>query len=654
MDHENLANSICGWASRFPVFQATSVEEIVNSLSAFVQGATPQQIKAWESSVPHLQTQCRKVVGVEPAAVQYGAILEYQMPDGPHRADAVLLVSGAVLVLELKGDGNWQPGYVEQAADYARRLYWFHSLCGEDNVRVHTILVSYGRKGDEVAEEWHTRTNIESLLDVVRRFDRAGSDKPIPVDQFIQPGLCQPSLSLVQAARRFFADHTLPHIKRVDEVTSAAVDRIVQEIKNAHSKKQRKLLLLSGVPGAGKTYVGLKIAHESFLDDLIEARGDGLNPTAPAIFLSGNGPLVEVLQYELKRAGGAGRVFVRGVKDFVKKFLKPKAPPPPHHVLIFDEAQRAWDAEKFQESHADIYAGSEPAAFIKLAEKIPGWSAVLGLIGEGQEIYVGEEAGISLWVDALKQSSVPWVVVGPDQYRTAFESKKVAYESYAEMHLSQSVRFSFASGLSAWAAGLVSDNWATEELAAMAKSLREKGYQIRVTRNLGEAKEFLWEKYRNQSEARFGLLASSRDKSLTDIGVIAPGAKFFRPGPWYADPESSPSSCRRLNEAVTEFAAQGLELDHTLLVWGSDFIWNIDKWSDVAARKYRSSVKSALQLRRNAYRVLLTRGREGILICVPQSLSHLDSTYAHLVAAGCEILKTSDFQQPLGEGIQTS
>jgi hypothetical protein len=641
MDHENVANSTCGWASSFPVFQSASLEEIVNSLSAFVHSATPEQIRAWKASVPDLQAQCNRVSAAESKAIHYGAILEYQMPDGPHRVDAVLLVSGAVLVVELKGDGNWQPAYVEQAADYARRLYWFHALCGEDNVRVHTILVSYGRTGDEIAEEWHTKTNIENLLDVVRRFDRSQSGQPIPVDKFIQPGLCQPSLSLVQAARRFFADHALPHIKRIDAVTNAAVERIVREIKAAHSEKRRKLLLLSGVPGAGKTYVGLKIAHDSFLDDLVEARGDGERPTAPAIFLSGNGPLVEVLQYELKRAGGAGRVFVRGVKDFVRKYSKPRSPIPPHHVLIFDEAQRAWDSEKVQASHEDRRASSEPAEFVKFAERIPSWSVVLGLIGEGQEIHVGEEAGIDLWVDAIMRSVERWIVVGPEQFRGAFLSRGVDYQSCPEMHLSQSVRFSFASGLSAWAARLVSDNPETPDLAATAKKLREQGYQIRITRDLSRAKEFLWAKYRDHAEARFGLLVSSRDKDLAEFGVVASSPRFFRPGPWYADPESSPSSCRRLQETATEFAAQGLELDHTLLVWGGDFVWSSGQWSDAAAKKYRSSseVKSPLQLRRNAYRVLLTRGREGILICVPQGLSQLDSTYEHLVWAGCDVLR---------------
>ena len=281
----NLANETCGWASTFPVFRAARLEEVVNALTALIQDATPEQIRAWKSSVPPLQEACGATSVIEAAAVEYGAVLEYKMPDGPHRVDAILLVSGAVLVLELKGDGNWQPSYVEQAADYARRLYWYHSLCGDEQVRVHTLLVSYGQKGDEVEAEFHTQTNIGNLLSVIRRFDQPGKRQPIPVTKFIEPTLCQPSVSLVQAARRFFREHELPHIKRIDEITNGAVARVIAEIHATHNKKGRKLILLSGVPGAGKTYVGLKIAHESFLDDLAAPLASGSKPTAPAVFL---------------------------------------------------------------------------------------------------------------------------------------------------------------------------------------------------------------------------------------------------------------------------------------------------------------------------------------------------------------------------------
>lgn len=631
---ENLANTTCGWASDLPSFSSASLDEVVNALTDFVRESTPEQIRAWRKSIKPLQQQSDQIVKFEPTGAQYGAILEYIMPEGMHRADAILLISGAVLVIELKGDGVWQPEYLEQVADYARRLFWFHTLCGAENIKVHTVLVSYGREIEEEQHEWHTRANLGNLLDVVRRFDRPNEARPIPVAEFIQPLTNQPSLSLVQAARRYFAEHALPHIKRIDAITSGAIEECMAAIRSAHAKQSRCLILLSGVPGAGKTFVGLKIAHEPTLENLAETLPNGEKVTVPAVFLSGNGPLVEVLQYELKRAGGGGRVFVRGVKDFVRRYSSKRASTPPHHVLIFDEAQRAWDSAKVRESHDDVHAMSEPEAFIQFAERITGWSVVIALIGDGQEIHTGEEGGIGQWADAVAHRP-GWSVMGPPRLAPSFSEKGLAFKTCDSLHLATSVRFNFAAGLSDWAAELVSDNPSSARLQALAMDLRAKGYQLRITRNLQAAKEFLWGKYRHLPEARFGILMSSRDRDLAKYGLVQ--NRFLRPGPWYGDPEDSPSSCRRLQDPATEFAAQGLELDHVLLAWGSDFVLEGQKWSNANAKRYKKhSVKDPMQLRRNAYRVLLTRGREGVLLCLPQGIPALDQTFDFLTAAGCE------------------
>lgn len=636
---KNFANDLCGWASDFPVFQGASVDEVIGSLGAYIRDASPEQFRAWKSYIKPLQSQCNGVLAIAPRAAKYGALLEYLMPESSKRVDAVLLISGAVLVVELKGDGNYQPEYVEQAADYARRLYWYHSLCGEEQVRVHSLLVSYGEVLPDRSREFHTLTHLSRLREAVIRFDRPNEAEPIPVEQFIAPEVCQPAPSLVQAARRFFANNALPRIKRIDDVTRGAVSRVVTEIHDAHQNKRRKLILVSGVPGAGKTFVGLQIAHEAFLDDLAEVNASGAKPTSPAVFLSGNGPLVDVLQYELKRAGGDGRVFVRGVKEFVERYSKKKSGPPPHHVLIFDEAQRAWDTHKVRTKHKDTTAVSEPETFVRFAEKVPGWSVVMGLIGIGQEIHSGEEGGVGLWAEAVNNSSFEWEVVAPESFRSVFAGTKAKFNGYDELHLAKSVRFHFAAGLSDWAAGVVSDTVPVSMLAKLARDLTHEGYQIRITRSLDRARQFLWEKYRHAPDARFGLLASSRDKNLELTGVDA--SRFLRTGPWYAEPENSPSSCRRLQEAITEFSAQGLELDHTLVVWGNDFLKNAGDWDASQAKQYqkKSAVKDPLQLRRNAYRVLLTRGREGMILCLPSIIADLDETYAFLVAAGCEQLE---------------
>ena len=634
----------CGWAGEFPLFRAATLQEIVSALTAFVSDSTPEQIRAWRGSIAPLQLQCGAVLDDQSAAQRYCAILEYRMPDGSKRVDAVLLLSGAVLIIEMKGDGNWQPEYREQAADYARRLFWFHRYCGEDSVRVHTVLVNYGFGESDEERDFLTTTRIERLAEVMKRFDRPVTSQPLPLDKFLSADACQPTPSLVEAVRQYFSQHALPRIKRIDEVTQKTVQRVVAEIRQTHARRTRKLLLVSGVPGAGKTYVGLQTAHDRFLDDLAEPMASGEMPTAPAVFLSGNGPLVEVLQYELKSAGGDGRVFVRGVKDFVTKYSKKRSGPPPHHVLIFDEAQRAWDANKVQVKHKDPAAVSEPHAFISFAERVPGWCVVMGLIGSGQEIHSGEEGGMALWADAIANSEAEWEVTGPEQFREVFQAAGVTYVGTDDLHLAHSVRFHFAAGLSEWAAGVVDERPDAARLSRLARTLATQGYQLRVTRSIGRAKEFLWKKYAGLPDARFGLLHSSRDKRISEVLNVGPRRRFGWVGPWYADPESSPQSCRRLTEPITEFEAQGLELDHTVLLWGTDFVMKEGVWDNSGAKIYQKSsgVLDALQLRRNAYRVLLTRGREGALICLPQSMRELDETFSFFVAAGCEILTDNE------------
>jgi hypothetical protein len=629
-----------GWAGNFPVLKGASLSEIVNALMAFVRDATPEQIRAWNSSIPLVQFEAGKVLDVRPASREYGAVFEYMMPFSQRRVDVILLVSGAVLVVELKGDSNTRQGDIEQMADYARGLYTNHALCGEEGVRVHALLVSYGMRSAERQEEWYTLTNIDKLHDEVLRFDQPEKATPIPLERFLHQDNHQPPPSLVQAVRAYFSNQELPRIKRIDEVTGDALKAVISEIRDAHSTGRRKLILVSGVPGAGKTYVGLQIAHEHFLDDLSEVMESGSKPSAPAVFLSGNKPLVEVLQYEMRRAGGDGKVFVQNVKDFVKRYSTKKAVIPPHHVLIFDEAQRAWDAKRVKAKHDDIHAVSEPESFIRFASRIPSWSAVIGLIGEGQQIYTGEEGGMDLWAEAVQNGGLDWDVVGPPQFQNIFQTRGVPYTCVKPLHLARSVRFHFAHGLSEWAAGVVDGYLSTTELSTMVDRLWEQGYQIRITRNLHKAKAFLWDKYQHQPDARYGMLTGGRDKGLKDLDLNKVDTRTFRAGPWYSDPESSPSSCRRLTDAITEFSAQGLELDHSLLVWGTDLLRKDGIWSDALAMRYlrRGDVADPLQLRLNAYRVLLTRGREGVLICLPQQIQELNETYEHLLAAGCREL----------------
>jgi hypothetical protein len=398
------------------------------------------------------------------------------------------------------------------------------------------------------------------------------------------------------------------------------------------------------VPGAGKTLVGLRTVHAHYLDDLAVPRSDG-KATTPAVFLSGNGPLVEVLQYELRGAGGGGKTFVRGVKDYVRTYSSRPGLVPPEHVLVFDEAQRAFDAEMVRAKHPE-HGGhkSEPEHFIEFAERIPEWCVVIGLIGGGQEIHVGEEAGLVQWRWAVERAGKTgaWTVHAPLAVADTFEGSTVALDLAPELNVDTELRFHQAKDLHRFVAGLL-DGQPAEFLKPIAERLESEGFHLRVTRSLETAKGYLRERYGDDRSARFGIVASSKDRDLVQFGIPNDfqSTKRIRIGPWYGDDEDDYSgrSCRRLETCVTEFGAQGLELDATLLAWGTDLMLKDGRWTNERARGYLKRVKvhDPFQLRVNAYRVLLTRGRDGCVVFVPP-LAAVDETCGYLEAAGFRLL----------------
>ena len=200
------------------------------------------------------------------------------------------------------------------------------------------------------------------------------------------------------------------------------------------------------------------------------------------------------------------------------------------------------------------------------------------------------------------------------------------------------LRFHLAREIHTYVEKLLSEGSASG-LSEMAKKFEKEGYHLRITRDLQVAKNYLRERYAENVDARFGIIASSRDKELARFGIMNDyqSTKNVRNGPWYGEPEgdSDGLSCRNLRECVTEFGAQGLELDAALLAWGADFIRQGGRWSHAKARGYqkKNRVKDAFQLRMNAYRVLLTRGRDATVVFIP-SIPVLDETYQHLVESG--------------------
>lgn len=634
-----------GWSSSLRRFREAPPGDISSALHLFVPDASPQQIVAWDDSIPPLQREAREIAERLIAADDhFSAILEYQLPMEQRRADVILLLGGAVLVLELKGKAVAQRVDVDQAAAYARDLRGYHRDCADRAVGSALVLIgASGRVGVDAGVDIIGPDAIDALASAWAS-TAPGAD--LSIERFLDPAAYRPLPSLVEAARELLERGEISRIGTIDEKTRPTLDHISDIARRAAASKSRHLVLLTGLPGTGKTLVGLQLAHARFLDEIAVARSDG-KPSAPAVYLSGNGPLVQVLQYELRGAGGGGKAFVRDVKAYVATYSKRPDLIPPEHVLIFDEAQRAFDADQVARKHSGGGRGlSEPEAFIEFAERIPDWCVVVGLIGTGQEIHTGEEAGIGQWRDAIVRSAraSEWTVHSSPETAAAFEGLS-RVEIDDALHLRQELRFHLATDVHAFVQAFLSE---AEEsvVGAIGSSLERQGFHFRVTRDLDVAKTYLRARYLDDPDARFGLVASARDNDLVRFGVPNDFQSTSRVqnGPWFAEGDDDPRgrSCRTLAACVTEFACQGLELDATLLAWGSDLIWEESRWSNRLAKRYQrpQEIKDARQLRINAYRVLLTRGRDATVVYVPP-MRLLDETYARMVACGFRDLEAS-------------
>ena len=600
----------------------------------------PSEIRAWDESIPPLQREVGEVLDGDGRAPAYEAILEYQLPLEFRRPDVILLLDGTVMVLELKGKSYVSQADIDQVAAYARDLRAYHRECEKRPVRpVLVLLRSHGRVETSGGVDIIGPDVLDSLAR--EQGDGVAKGTAIDVEDFLAADAYRPLPSLVEAARELLERGDLRRIHRAAAATEPTLDSLTELARHAAATKTRHLVLVTGLPGSGKTLVGLQLAHARFLDEIAVPR-QGSAPSAPAVFLSGNGPLVQVLQYELRGAGGSGKTFVRDVKAYVERYSRRSDLVPPEHVLIFDEAQRAFDAEQVAVTHNGHGDGkSEPEHFIEFAERVPEWCVVVGLIGTGQEIHVGEEGGLGQWRSAVQGARQSWTVHVPPSVAQSFDGfGPTALDQRLE--LDTELRFHLATDVHTFVAALL-DERPGVQLAELADQLDRSGYHLRISRDLDVAKVYLRDRYEDDQEARFGMVASARDSALWQFGVLNDynSTKRVNYGPWFGEGDNDPQgrSCRQLRQCVTEFGCQGLELDATLLGWGNDFIRQGGSWTSQFARRYQraAAIRDPMQLRKNAYRVLLTRGRDATVVFVPP-MSVLDETFHFLVDAGFRVV----------------
>ncbi len=596
------------WAGSVSAFLETPEEEILRRLTRFARETGAPQLFAWDRSVGALRRELGQCV---PAAEGFGLVLEFELHrSGGRRPDLILLENGVVIVVEFKNRVQAEPADIDQVLGYVRNLEDYHAGCRGRSLI--PVLVPIGMTGEAFEQRGVRVVPPSGLGALVRELARTGAGKRADALAWTSAPY-EPLPALVDAARLLFERQPLPRIKQAESARiPEAVDLIERSIRNAREAKRRLLVLVTGVPGSGKTLVGLQLAHSRALG-------------CPSIFLSGNGPLVQVLQYSLKN-----REFVQDMRSYLREHLVRGRGKPREGVVVFDEAQRAWDRDRVIQKHQGHLNQSEPELLLRIAGAADGGFGLVALMGEGQEIHAGEESGIRQWAEAVAAAD-GWQVLGPPHLKSAFTEAGISYEASTLLNLTLSLRSHRASNVALWA-GLLLDG-RLDRAGEVAAELRSQGFSMYLSRDLEALREHVRSRFSEEPSKRYGLLASSKFRNLETWGVRSAMHPYWYYGEWFEAPAEEPRSGCQMTLAISEFGCQGLELDLPLLCWGPDLYWDGVAWKAKVGKS--RLVKDPQRLRLNAYRVLLTRGREGVMVFVPPEAKFSPS---------CDALARAGFQ----------
>lgn len=672
-------------------YQAETVADFLNQTDEHVfrelalgyarRGYTSQysdQTLSWHHDLAALRQVLQACVAQSPEASSWGLLLEFSIPCKERRIDAVLLVGGTVVLLETKA-GEPSAQACRQIEEYALLLHYFHQASASR--RIVPLVVAAESTAAEpataeictapaeplspqvtpprLATDWISSVTSASWLNLPAIL--LSLQHPLTTQLSVQawdhspyfpvPGILEAAIAL----RSGLSIREIAHSEASEHEIDRVQDSIQRHIEQARRLGQHIVCFLTGVPGSGKTLVGLGLAHST------------QNQDHPVHFMSGNGPLVHVLQHLFKtesmqggatslQAGIEARTLIENVHVFARYYVEDNPGAPSNHALIFDEAQRAWNRNQNYTKYKRDY--SEPEMLLRIMERHSDWAAVIALVGGGQEINDGE-AGLEEWGKALGSSSKNWVVYaspeviagGPSTAgRRLFEPGVSEKEICPDpsLHLRTSNRSLRADRLSCWVNHVLDGN--ADEAAAL--GITDK-YPILLSRSLAETRRKLREQ--GMGHTRYGLVASSGAARLRADGLESSSA-FHEAYPWehwYLAPPSDVRSSFQCEVFASEFKIQGLELDWVGLCWGGDFTWDPTTGWQLRALRHgptsrwlpiRNSERRAFKV--NSYRVLLTRARQGMILFVPpgdpQDPTHapgeFDATARFLLECGVQAL----------------
>lgn len=654
MKREYYSNSISN-------FLRSSTEEILGILALNNDFALIQtQRGAWVAEIDILRDALTPYEG--------SIYFEYSIPRMGRRIDVVLLIGPVIFVLEFKvGEKEFTTYAIDQVCDYALDLKNFHDSSHEQFIA--PILIATDAR-DAIPVVAVTPQNDKLLFPIKSDIPQLGKvfedvlsfvdGNDIDINQWESGRYC-PTPTIIEAAMALYNNHSVSEITRSDasatnlSQTSAAISEV---IRSSRDKSHKSICLVTGVPGSGKTLVGLDVATKHIdADDKLYS-----------VYLSGNGPLVKILcealaRDRVRRGGEAGekikigtarsdvKTFIQNVHHFRDDCLLDKLVAPVEHVAIFDEAQRAWDIEQTssfmrRKKNTPNFNQSEPEFLISCLNRHPDWAVIVCLVGGGQEINTGE-AGIGEWIDSINRSFPDWhIYISSRLTDSEYNAEKMLDElktrqnvTYHDgLHLAVSMRSFRAEDVSLLVKQML--DLEVDSARQTYEKVRDK-YPLVITRDLSKAKK--WLKGQARGSERYGMVVSSQAERLKPhaIDVKSP----MDPVHWFLDRKDDVRSSYYLEDVATEFHVQGLELDWACIIWDADFRyfpagWSHhsfcgDRWNNINKAERKQYLK-------NAYRVLLTRARQGMVLVVPEgdaedptrSSQFYDGTFGYLKEIG--------------------
>ena len=613
-------------------FLGTSVDQLLGELAqAHSFDLDQRQLDAWIHQIEQLQVLLL-------ACPDAHVFFEFTIPRMGKRADVVLILNGYIVIIEYKvGGAYYSSRDIDQALDYALDLHNFHE--GSHEMPIVPILVATQAPSQDISLYFEDDVatpvlcNDDTLAAALQLVVEAPAHSTIDAEVWALSRY-KPTPTIVEAAQALYRGHNVEEISRSDggainlARTGIAVEAIIEQAK---ANNRKAICFVTGVPGAGKTLGGLNIANSR-----MKAHED-----EHAVFLSGNGPLVQVLREALARdeiarakdhgdkitkkvAHQRASTFIQNIHHFRDDNLIYERAPV-EKVAVFDEAQRAWNEEQtssFMQNKRGQpgFAMSEPEFLLSVMDRHDDWCAVICLVGGGQEINTGV-GGIGEWFKALEEQFTEWDIYCSDQLPQDYYEHKEALLGHrrvirpsieTDLHLAVSMRSFRAEQVSTFVNAII-DGKADQAIAILQQL---DYYPIALTRDRVVMQD--WLKRQARGSERIGLVASSNALRLKPVGIHV--KSDIDPPAWFLGEKGDVRASYALEDVATEFDIQGLELDWVGVCWDANFRREHDGW---VPYQFRGSSWQSIngpdrqQYLANAYRVLLTRARQGMVIFVP-------------------------------------